>query len=139
MFDYSSEVLDTDVSAIDAIEDSISTDTMANQFTLEMETATIDAMNLENEFGRIIHDTAGDDVVALETSDMTTSAGVLVTESGEYLIQETYIIGDGTTENNIDDMAQNELFETEDGSISATAANSVLDFSEKNPFGDVGG
>ena len=31
------------------------------------------------------------------------------------------------------------LFETEDGSISATAANSVLDFSEKNPFGDVGG
>ena len=70
---------------------------------------------------------------------MTTSAGVLLAETGEYLIQETYIIGDGTTENNIDDMAQNELFETEDGSISATAANSVLDFSEKNPFGDVGG
>ena len=70
---------------------------------------------------------------------MTTSAGVILSETGEYLLQETYIVGDGTTENNIDDMAQNELFETEDGSISATAENSVLDFSERNPFGDVGG
>ena len=139
LFDYSSEVLDTDVSAIDAIEDSLSTDVGIYQFTLEMETATIDALNLETEQGRIMHNTDGDDIVALETSDMTTSADVLLAETGEYLIQETYIIGDGTTENNIDDMAQNELFETEDGSISATAANSVLDFSEKNPFGDVGG
>ena len=141
LFDYSSEVLDTDISAIDAIEDNLSTDTMATQFTLEMETATIDALNLENEFGRLIYDTDGDDIVALETSDMTTSAGVLLSETGEFLLQETYIIGDGgtTDDGNVDTMAQNELFETEDGSISSTAANSVLDFSEKNPFGDVGG
>ena len=141
LFDYSSEVLDTDISAIDAIEDNLSTDTMATQFTLEMETATIDALNLENEFGRLIYDTDGDDIVALETSDMTTSAGVLLSETGEFLLQETYIIGDGSTtdDGNVDTMAQNELFEDEDGSISSTAANSVLDFSEKNPFGDVGG
>ena len=141
LFEYSSEVLDTDISAIDAIEDNLSTDTMTTQFTLEMETATIDALNLENEFGRLIYDTDGDDIVALETSDMTTSAGVLLSETGEFLLQETYIIGDGgtTDDGNVDTMAQNELFETEDGSISSTAANSVLDFSEKNPFGDVGG
>ena len=141
LFEYSSEVLDTDISAIDAIEDNLSTDTMTTQFTLEMETATIDALNLENEFGRLTYDTDGDDIVALETSDMTTSAGVLLTETGEFLIQETYIIGDGSTtdDGNVDTMAQNELFEDEDGSISSTAANSVLDFSEKNPFGDVGG
>ena len=141
LFDYSSEVLDTDISAIDAIEDNLSTDTMTTQFTLEMETATIDALNLENEFGRLIYDTDGDDIVALETSDMTTSAGVLLSETGEFLLQETYIIGDGSTtdDGNVDTMAQNELFEDEDGSISSTAANSVLDFSEKNPFGDVGG
>ena len=141
LFEYSSEVLDTDISAIDAIEDNLSTDTMTTQFTLEMETATIDALNLENEFGRLIYDTDGDDTVALETSDMTTSAGVLLAETGEFLIQETYIIGDGSTtdDGNVDTMAQNELFEDEDGSISSTAANSVLDFSEKNPFGDVGG
>ena len=141
LFDYSSEVLDTDISAIDAIEDNLSTDTMTTQFTLEMETATIDALNLENEFGRLIYDTDGDDIVALETSDMTTSAGVLLSETGEFLLQETYIIGDGSTtdDGNVDTMAQNELFEDEDGSISSTAANSVLDFSESNPFGDVGG
>ena len=141
LFEYSSEVLDTDISAIDAIEDNLSTDTMTTQFTLEMETATIDALNLENELGRLIYDTDGDDIVALETSDMTTSAGVLLAETGEFLLQETYIIGDGSTtdDGNVDTMAQNELFEDEDGSISSTAANSVLDFSEKNPFGDVGG
>ena len=141
LFDYSSEVLDTDISAIDAIEDNLSTDTMTTQFTLEMETATIDALNLENEFGRLIYDTDGDDIVALETSDMTTSAGVLLSETGEFLLQETYIIGDGSTtdDGNVDTMAQNELFESEDGSISSTAANSVLDFTESNPFGDVGG
>lgn len=141
LFEYSSEVLDTDISAIDAIEDNLSTDTMTTQFTLEMETATIDALNLENEFGRLIYDTDGDDIVALETSDMTTSAGVLLAETGEFLLQETYIIGDGSTtdDGNVDTMAQNELFESEDGSISSTAANSVLDFSESNPFGDAGG
>ena len=141
LFDYSSEVLDTDISAIDAIEDNLSTDTMTTQFTLEMETATIDALNLEDEFGRLIYDTDGDDIVALETSDMTTSAGVLLSETGEFLLQETYIIGDGSTtdDGNVDTMAQNELFESEDGSISSTAANSVLDFSESNPFGDAGG
>ena len=109
---------------------------------MEQDSATIDALNLENERGRIIYeDDENDEGVALETSDMTTSAGVLLSETGEFLLQETYIIGDGgtTDDGNVDTMAQNELFETEDGSISSTAANSVLDFSESNPFGDVGG
>ena len=44
----------------------------------------------------------------------------------QYLISEDYIIGDGDT----DKTTQNELFETLD--------DSVLDFSETNPFGDVG-
>ena len=44
----------------------------------------------------------------------------------QYLISEDYIIGDGDTDKTI----QNELFETLD--------DSVLDFSETNPFGDVG-
>ena len=44
----------------------------------------------------------------------------------EYLIQEDYYIGDYVN----DKTAQNELFETLD--------DTVLDFSESNPFGDVG-
>ena len=142
LFDYSSEVLDTDISAIDAIEDSLSTDTLALQFTMEQDTASIDSLLLETEFGRMIYeDDANDEVVALETSDMTTSAGVLLDENGEFLLQEGYILGDGSSaaDGNVDTSAQNELFETEDGSISSTAANSVLDFTETNPFGDVGG
>ena len=142
LFEYSSEVLDTDISAIDVIEDNLSTDTMATQFTMEQDSATIDALNLENERGRIIYeDDENDEVVALETSDMTTSAGVLLSEDGGFLLQETYIIGDGntTSDGNVDTMAQNELFEDEDGTFGATASESVLDFSENNPFGDVGG
>jgi hypothetical protein len=134
LFEYSSEVLDTDVSAIDAIEDSLSTDTLALQFTMEQDSATIDALMLENEFGRLIYeDDANDEVVSLETSDMTTSAGVLLGEDSDFLLQEDYIIGDGSTtdDGNVDTSAMNELFDDAD--------NSVLDFTELNPFGDVGG
>ena len=42
------------------------------------------------------------------------------------LYQEDYIVGDGVT----DKTAQNELFETLD--------DTILDFSESNPFGDAG-
>ena len=134
LFEYSSEILDTDITAIDVIEDNLSTDTLALQFTMEQDSATIDALLLENGFGRIIHeDDANDEVVALETSDMTTSAGVLLGEDDGFLLQEDYIIGDGSTtaDGNVDTSAQNELFDDAD--------NSVLDFTEINPFGDVGG
>ena len=134
LFEYSSEILDTDITAIDVIEDNLSTDTLALQFTMEQDSATIDALLLESGFGRIIHeDDANDEVVALETSDMTTSAGVLLGEDGGFLLQEDYIIGDGSTsdDGNVDTSAMNELFDDAD--------NSVLDFTELNPFGDVGG
>ena len=134
LFEYSSEILDTDITEIDVIEDNLSTDTLALQFTMEQDSATIDALLLESGFGRIIHeDDANDEVVALETSDMTTSAGVLLGEDGGFLLQEDYIIGDGSTtaDGNVDTSAQNELFDDAD--------NSVLDFTETNPFGDVGG
>ena len=134
LFEYSSEILDTDITAIDVIEDNLSTDILTLQFTMEQDSATIDALLLESGFGRIIHeDDANDEVVALETSDMTTSAGVLLDEDGGFLLQEDYIIGDGSTtaDGNVDTSAQNELFDDAD--------NSVLDFTETNPFGDVGG
>ena len=134
LFEYSSEILDTDITAIDVIEDNLSTDILTLQFTMEQDSATIDALLLESGFGRIIYeDDANDEVVALETSDMTTSAGVLLGEDSGFLLQEDYIIGDGSTtaDGNVDTSAQNELFDDAD--------NSVLDFTETNPFGDVGG
>ena len=49
-----------------------------------------------------------------------------------YLLQETYIVGDAsTTTTDLDKSAQNELFDQLD--------DTVIDFSETNPFGDVGG
>ena len=102
---------------------------------MEAETATIDAMLLEdNSGGRIAHETDSDELVAFESSDMTTSAGVILTENSadtgnkEYLIQETYILGDGSESG--DQGAQNEIFDSLD--------DTVLDFTESNPFGDVG-
>ena len=130
LFEYSQEFLDTGVTAIDEIEDALSLDSGAFQFTLEQETATINALLTEDD-DRVRYEISSDELIALEDSDMTTSTGSLLAEDGDYLIQETYIVGDGASSTtNLDTSAQNELFEDAD--------NSVLDFSESNPFGDVG-
>ena len=126
LFDYSSEELNTGVDTIDAIEDALTVASSEFQFTLESNTATVNAVQLEPNIGRIIHETESDELVAHEDSVMTTTAGSLISETGEYLIQESYIIGDMSS----DKSAQNELFDSID--------DTVLDFSETNPFGDVG-
>ena len=130
LFEYSQELLDTGITAIDDIEGSLSLDSGAYQFVLEQETATINALMTEGD-DRIRYEISSDEIVALEDSDMTTSAGSLLAEDGDYIIQETYIVGDGASSStNLSTDSQNELFETAD--------NTVLDFSESNPFGDVG-
>ena len=50
-------------------------------------------------------------------------------DSGDnaYLLNEDYVVGDAS----IDTTAQNELFDSLD--------DDILDFSERNPFGDAGG
>ena len=126
LFDYSSEELNTGIDTIDAIEDALSTSTSDFQFTLESNTATVNAVQLEPNIGRIIHENESDELVAQEDSDMTTTAGSLLSETGEFLIQESYILGDMVS----DKSSQNELFDTLD--------DTVIDFSESNPFGDVG-
>ena len=134
LFDYASEELDTGIDDIDNIQGVLSTSTAEHQFTMESESAVVNAMAMEDNSGRIIHENNTDELVVYEDSDMTTSAGVLLLENGadtgnkEYLIQEDYIIGDGTTSGI--QGAQNELFDSVD--------DTVLDFSESNPFGDVG-
>ena len=134
LYDYASEELDTGIDDIDAIQEAISTSTSEYQFTMEADSAVVNAMTMEDNSGRIIHENDTDELVVYEDSDMTTSSGVLLLENGadtgnkEYLIQEDYIIGDGTSSGI--QGAQNELFDSVD--------DTVLDFSESNPFGDVG-
>ena len=131
LFDYSSEALDTGVTDIDAIETALTVSTTDFQFTLEQDPAIgQNAILLETERGRLLAEdgTTGGELIVLESSDMTTASGSILTEEGDFIIQEDYILGDMSSTG--DASAQNELFDTAD--------DSVLDFSESNPFGDVG-
>jgi hypothetical protein len=134
LYDYASEELDTGIDDIDDIQGVLSTSTSEYQFTMESESAVVNAITMEDNSGRIIHENDTDELVVYEDSDMTTSTGVILLENDadtgnkEYLIQEDYIIGDGSTAGI--QGAQNELFDSAD--------DTVLDFSESNPFGDVG-
>ena len=67
-----------------------------------------------------------DSSIVSEGDDPASYGESLLLEDGSYIISEEFVLGDGVT----DKTAQNELFETLD--------DTVLDFSESNPFGDVG-
>jgi len=133
-FEYSSEALDTGISTIDAIEDDLSTDTSIFQFTLEQSSTYNENIQLEfnTQFSAdlLLEETDGDNIIG-EDDDTSAGDSILLenpADSGlkEYLIQESYIVGDAST----DKTAQNELFDTLD--------DTVLDFTESNPFGDAG-
>ena len=101
---------------------------------MEQSSAVTENIRLElgtgDDAGLLLEETDGDNI--LGESD-TTSVGesILIENSADtgdnsYLIQEDYIVGDFDQ----DKTSQNELFETK--------SRTVLDFSELNPFGDVG-
>ena len=155
LFEYSSEQLDTGIAAIDAIEDAISTDTLGYQFTLEQTAAqflTIDGSESGNEeirlevgtgatgpsdAGLLLGEISGDYIVSEDARNLqSVGTNILLEHSpdighGGWLIQEDYIIGSGgANTSSVDKSAQNELFDELD--------DTILDFSEKNPFGDAG-
>ncbi len=138
LYDYSSEVIDTGITALDAIETEHSLDALVHQFTLEQSSAVNEEIRLEYtpEHGLLLIDStdgsadAGDNIIG---EDDTQSVGESImlerpadTGDDQYLIQEDYIVGDMS----IDMTSQNEYFETQ--------SRPILDFSESNPFGDAG-
>tara|TARA_R100001015_G_C4600250_1_gene155226 strand:+ start:113 stop:1123 length:1011 start_codon:yes stop_codon:yes gene_type:complete len=133
-YEYSGEIIDTGISTIDAIESDLSEVTSEYQFTLEQSTTYNENIQLEfstqDSTDLLLEETDGDKIIG---EDDTTSAGESIllenaadTGNPQYLINEDYIIGDGDT----DKTTQNELFDVLD--------DTVLDFSETNPFGDAG-
>ena len=132
-FEYGSDALDTGISTIDDIEDDLSVNTHDYQFTLEQSSAQNEEINIQHarsNFGLLLEETDGDNIIG---EDDSTSVGESIllendADSGDsaYLLTEDYIVGDAVQ----DKTAQNELFDKLD--------NSVLDFSESNPFGDAG-
>ena len=131
-FDYSSERLDTGISAVYAIEDALSVDTLVYQVTLEQSSAVNEPVRIHDTSttrGLLKDETDNDNIIG---EDDSTSVGEsLLLETGEWLLQEDYIIGEGSRlSTDADPSAQNELFDRLD--------DTILDFSENNPFGDAG-
>ena len=135
LYDYSSEIIDTGISDIDAVETEQSQSALIYQFTLEQSSAVTEDIRLETgtddlNTGLLLEETDGDNI--LGESDSTSVGESIILEQAadsgdnQYLIQEDYIVGDFDQ----DKTSQNELFETK--------SKTVLDFSESNPFGDAG-
>ena len=136
-YEYSSEVLDTGIEAIDAIEDDLSVDTLAQQFTLEQSSAVNENIRLENFTlhgeGVLLEETDGDNIT-FENDSTSIGENIALENDADtgmtaYLLQETYIVGDSNTTKTAP-LEQNEMFDIED--------DNILDFTERNPFGDAG-
>ena len=137
-FEYSQEAIDTGITEIDAVEGDLSTSTSEYQFTLEQSSAVNEGIRISSDgtdTGLLLEETDGDQIIG-EDDETSVGENILLenpsdTDDKSFLIQESYIIGDGsTTSGNLDKSAQNELFDQLD--------DNVLDFSETNPFGDAG-
>ena len=130
LFDYASEELDTGIDDIDAIEDLISLDQLQFQFTLEQQTEVGQSFTIDSGTSTIDRDTVTLDATIVSTDPDSFGESILLensadTGNAEYLLQEELRnLGDNTN----DKTAQNELFDTLD--------DTVLDFTESNPFGD---
>ena len=135
LYDYSSEIIDTGISDIDAIETEQSQSALIYQFTLEQSSAVNEEIRLETgtddlDTGLLLEETDGDNIVG-ESDSTSVGESILLEQAADsgddqYLIQEDYIVGDFDQ----DKTSQNELFEVK--------SRTVLDFSELNPFGDAG-
>ena len=132
-FEYGSDALDTGISEIDSIEDALTRNSRDFEFTLEQSSAVNEDINIQHarsNFGLLLEETDGDNIIG-EDDETSVGTSILLendADSGDpaFLLTEDYIVGDAVQ----DKTAQNELFDKLD--------NSVLDFSESNPFGDAG-
>jgi len=126
LFDYGSEALDTGITDIDAIESSLSLASSEYQFTLERATIVGEGLTVDRSYTVDITYVTVDATTVSATDDPSSFGESILLETGadEYIISEDYYIGDYVN----DKTAQNELFDTLD--------DTILDFSESNPFGD---
>ena len=136
--EYSAERLDTGIDAIDDIETDRTGDALQWQFLSEQGATTNYVENIELERGTDLYatgsvelETATDGGTGVLTSETETGFGSIMTEESTskysfFIINEEYTI---TTS---DPLADNDWIE--DAVTSST--DPVLDFTEKNPFGE---
>jgi len=124
LFDYGSEELSTGITEIDAISDDLSIVSSEYQITLERPSIVGGPITLDfGDFDFSSNTTLDNTIVAVDPSSYGESI-LLETGGDEYILSEDYYIGDYVN----DKTSQNELFDTLD--------DTLLDFSELNPFGD---
>ena len=121
-FEYSSEDLDTGITEIDAIETANSLDQLVYQITMEQSSTTTynEGLELEDGTGNIEQEDSTDNLIG----ENETGGDQIVLETGDYIVQEGYVV------DTIDENAMNDFFETQD--------DNIIDFTESNPFGDIG-
>ena len=121
-FEYSSEDLDTGITEIDAIETDNSLDQLVYQITMEQSSTTTynEGLELEDGTGNLEQEGSTDNLIG----ENETGGDQIVLETGDYIIQEGYVV------DTIDENAMNDFFETQD--------DNIIDFTESNPFGDIG-
>ena len=123
-YEYSQERFDTDITAIDTIEDTESTDMLFYQIAGEQSSTTTYNQNVRLEDDTLLlEETAGDNIIF---EDEVGFSSVLLENSDSadsfFIISESYSI------ETIDTSSDNEYIGTE--------MVTVLDFTESNPFGD---
>ena len=130
-FEYGSEDLDTGIAEIDAIEADNSLDQLSHQMTLENATTFTEFFALEqgtpSDGQLILEDSLLGDKILSETVDNT---GSIIMENNVEGADASYIILETYRVDTIDESAQNDLFDSEE--------DTILDFTESNPFGDAG-
>ena len=142
-FEYSSEVLDTGIAAIDAIETQRSTDFLGFEISGEQASGVIFNENIGLEWGTIYATGDGDVMQEDGTTNPNTVgdnllgeneegfAAVMLEDSNDYytfvVIQEAYSLATQDTQ------SENEWFEDR---VTGIIGDPVLDFTESNPFGD---
>ena len=119
-FEYSGEDLDTGITEIDAIETDNSLDLLQFQMTLEQSGTFNEGLELEDGTGNVEQEDSTDNVIG----ENETGGESILLETGDYIIQEAIVV------DTIDENAMNDFFERED--------DNIIDFSESNPFGDIG-
>ena len=142
-FEYSSEVLDTGIYAIDDIETKKSTDFLGFEISGEQASGVIFNENIGLEWGTIYATGDGDVMQEDGTTNPNTVgdnllgeneegfAAVMLEDSDAYytfvVIQEAYSLATQDTQ------SENEWFEER---ATGVIGDPVLDFTESNPFGD---
>ena len=134
-FEYSSEVLDTGIDAIDAIETKRSTDFLGFEISGEQASGVTYNEKIGLECGTMYATGEGD--VILEDNSFLLGeneegfAALALEDSDEYytfvVIQEAYSLATQDTQ------SENEWFEER---VTGVIGDPVLDFTESNPFGD---